>query len=304
MNGTVTIPKHLSFSAMSSYADCGERYKLERMHLNNGTWFATVAGGVIHGMIQRKLLGEDVKADEFEELFKSAIQGQLDRGVELKASGRKNKEVSFSGGPNKRDHGWWSEFGPQIYEAFIRWIEEHDELEVLRNVDGDPIGVELEFNIELGEVPVKGFVDAVFVNNETGQLFCVDWKTGSAPKGALQLDTYALALEKVLGVLPDWAGFCYPYWSKTNGRVEVNVPDWHYTGTVSEDYMDYLYRQSRRGIEEGIFLPSPSNLCAGCGVRDFCRAQDGVFSQEVSIHPEIKVYDSQVEIESTEEETE
>ena len=69
-----------------------------------------------------------------------------------------------------------------------------------------PIDVEVPFEMAIGEVIVRGRIDAVFANPD-GTVTVVDWKTGEPPKdeegrrhAAVQLAVYRLAWAALAGI--------------------------------------------------------------------------------------------------------
>lgn len=84
-----------------------------------------------------------------------------------------------------------------------------------------PVYVEHPFEVTLGEAVVRGRVDAIFRDPDTGGWIIVDWKTGAPPVGPerraaeIQLAVYRVALSELLGEQNVRAVFHYVAWNRT-----------------------------------------------------------------------------------------
>jgi hypothetical protein len=309
----VALPGRLSYSSLSSYAECGERWRLERgYHLDDSTWWATVAGSAIHEVTEfydLDMLGVDV-ADKFPHLMLVEAMVDQDRSVEaeqvilierysdlwievafevtldkkvaseaergtteIKASGKQLKSVGKTGGPNKKDRDWWLDEGPKILQGYIDW-RKLTKWKIPVMPDGQ-YGVEVRVPVDFAGRPQLGFIDRVFELPD-GRLVIVDIKTGKEPVSKLQLGTYAVALLKLFGVQVDFG----TYWM--GGTRDIVAPFKDVT-EYTEDYIDHQFEMAWRGIEAGVFLPNVTSMCSGCGVREFCRAVGGKKSVTIPI---------------------
>lgn len=268
---TVTqVQDRTSWSSLSSYMECGERWRLERVyHLDRATWFATVAGTAIHrGVELMETTGEMVP---FKTLFDEELALKKEQGVEVKPSGRYLKTMGKSGGPNKKDYNWWLHYGPQQLEAWVDWRAESD-WEVLRDHDGKPM-VEVEVKLLLGETVWRGYIDLVMVDGN-GNVVVVDLKTGKRPPSPLQLVSYRMALLE-RGLDARFGAFFIPH-ERDMEQGRDGLGEVYALTHYSLDYLRDVYLQAQRGIEAGIFLPNVTDMCRGCSVRDHCRAAGGV----------------------------
>lgn len=306
---SIDIRKRLSYSSISSYAECGERFKLSRAyHLDRQTWFTTVLGTTVHYMTEQHDLGNPVP--KFLDQFKHDLEVERDKGNEVKASGREGKELSWSGGPNKKDYEWAVTYGPQMFDAYVQWRKDTPNWEIPTVIgqDGNTVpAIELGFNIEAGGIPIRGYIDRVFVDNVTGSVIVYDLKTGALPKSPIQAVTYKVGLKRAYGVDAQFAVFAGPYqryrYEEGPRGGKKKIPDgiaWgnppeqmHELGQYTEEYLDYLYEKSALGIEMGIFLPSPSQYCGGCPVRKYCRAQGGDKAMSYPVHDIVNFYEDE-----------
>lgn len=128
-------------------------------------------------------------------------------------------------------------------------------------------GVEIEFEIQLADVTVKGAIDHLLRYNDSGQWMIQDMKTGS-PKSEddfRQLALYAYVARSQLDV-PVTEG---RYWfTKLDRGSEVfNL------GKFDKDYWVEQFKLLDKAISQNIFLPNPGENCGLCGVQPWCRSQ-------------------------------
>lgn len=267
----------LSHSSLTTYAECGERWRLERLHgVPSESWFATVAGTAVHYITEQmdyESLGiESNGVPSFKEVFDHEIELAEAKGVLLRISGAKRVKASIDGGPNKKDYDWWLQFGPVMVQNWADFRQESDWV-IAMMPDGTP-GVEVDLDCPIAERPYKGFIDRVFLTPD-GSVVLVDLKTGGLPTGQLQLSTYGVALERKWGLRAGWG--CY--WSGSTGKLSYLKDLSRMDGQI----VDHLYEMAWRGIEGGVFLPQLSNNCMSCGVRSHCRYWGGEQSQSLPL---------------------
>lgn len=272
---TLTTPDRLSHSSLSTYTECGERWRLERLYkVPSESWYATVAGTAVHEITELIDLQEiglhDGPIPEFKEVLDREIAAAEEEGTLLRVSGKKLLKPSLAGGPNKKDYNWWLEFGPQMIEGWINWKAEMD-WTLATMPDGTP-GIEIDLEQEMAGRPFKGFIDRLYITG-MGDLVIVDLKSGNLPSNNLQLGTYRVGLMRQHGLVADWGA----YWMGTTGQL-TQLKD---LTRYSEGYIDHLYEMAWRGIGTGVFLPSLSSGCVTCGVRKFCRPFGGEESHRV-----------------------
>lgn len=261
--------QRLSHSSLNTYAECGERWRLERIHdVPRKSWFATVAGSAVHTITEYMDLDDLFLHSGPIPTFKDVLDEEIERarlkGETLRVSGPKRNEASMAGGPNKKDYDWWLQFGPVMLNNWRTWRDESD-WTIAMMPDGKP-GIEVALDCEVAGKPFRGFIDRVF-RTPSGQLVIVDLKTGTLPLGTLQLSTYAVGLERQYGLSAEWGA----YWSGQTGELSY-MKD--LTG-MSQPLIDHLYEMAWRGIDAGVFLPSLSSNCRACGVNEHCRYWGG-----------------------------
>jgi len=204
------------------------------------------------------------------ECFNQAIGDQQERHgsnpVDWKAGGRKSKEW-----PDKENGDWWSAKGPEMLHNFVQtWAASG--FQVWVTPEGIP-AIELELNVDFGEVRVKAFVDLVAVTPD-GELVVIDWKSGAnMPSNSMQLGLYAAAIGKQFGITPS-GGYYY------NARAAIFEPA-EGMDRWTHPLFTELFRQFEFSVQNRIFLPNISMMCKSCMVVDYCHANGGEFAHLV-----------------------
>lgn len=189
--------------------------------------------------------------------YMQAETARYPEGTVFRAGGRASKQY-----PNKEDGAWWQEHGPAQVEAWVKWRAENPNLQ-LATIEGVPaieVGVEYVF----GDVHLRGFIDRIFQDQDSGELLIVDLKTGrTTPGSPLQLDFYRLALQRSLGITATYGA----YWMSRQGSLS-NI---HTLNTSLERIEDWL-TDAASMIRQNLFIPHVTSMCGSCGVKDFCTA--------------------------------
>ncbi|ROR95530.1 PD-(D/E)XK nuclease superfamily protein [Salana multivorans] len=283
-------PTRLSYSALSTYANCGEQFRLERLYgVRGGTYWSTIGGSAFHVIgeaMALRSLGIDVEQPSFEDAFGAELEKVLQRnGItedQIIASGRVVKGgLTPGGGPNKKNRDWWLHYGPQMVSGLARWLDE-DPGKVWIAPTGEP-AIELLFDIEIAGVPVRGYIDMVR-EYAGGFLRIVDLKGGNRPMTTEQLGVYSEAIRQMFDAKATQGA----YWMAQEFLPDPRDPEapapkiqWESLVRYTPDYFDARFGMARDGIDAGVYLANPSNLCGGCSVRDFCRLQGGARAEEV-----------------------
>lgn len=171
--------------------------------------------------------------------------------------------------PDKENGAWWDVNGKQMFFDFITAWEE-SQFEIWVTPQGIP-GIEIGFNQSFGDVPIKGFADAI-VTLPNGEVAVIDFKTGSyTPDSAMQLGVYACMMEMTFGIRPT-RGYFY---SARKAQFEEAYGLHLWTTPVFTE----LFAQFERGLQAEIFLPNIGMACGTCGVKDYCYAVGGQLAQ-------------------------
>jgi putative RecB family exonuclease len=147
---------------------------------------------------------------------------------------------------------------------YIGYYEKHPRQVIwIDPVSGEP-AIELSFDMDLDGVSVRGFIDAVIEDLDTGLVGPRDTKTGAKPGNELQLKTYGQGMEDLTGV-PMVQG---DYFMTKTGK-----PTFAYDLTeITRDELSGLYHEADTAIRAGDFPAKPSeDKCRFCSVRDSCK---------------------------------
>lgn len=180
--------------------------------------------------------------------------------VDWRTGGRATKAY-----PDKENGDWWNVKGLEMFETFTQWWG-NSGWSVWHTPEGVP-GLELEMNVNYGEIPVKAFVD-MFAITADGELVVVDFKTGNyMPDSNMQLGLYACSMEKTFGVRPSH-GYFY------DARKGMLLPTKNLDRWTFELFTD-MFKQFATGVENQIFLPNLGMNCRSCSVGDYCYVNGG-----------------------------
>lgn len=251
---------YLSFSSLSTYADCGERFYWERVRsvrTDQGWWLP--AGSAFHTASEWLDRGTTLTP---ELAWSDAFRMELNRLDELptKAGGRASKEF-----PNKEDADFWNAKAPQWLADYVNWRNQmFDAGWSWLQVRGED-AIEVPVTATLFDVEVKGFIDRIMVSPD-GEVHVVDIKTGSREPASLQLNVYQHLLEVVHDVHASHGAY---YMARKGTTTEPK------SLSISMETIARYFASAKKGIESEIYLPNVGMLCGTCGVRKHC----SVFSE-------------------------
>lgn len=271
------LPDHLSYSQVTTMKKCGEQYRLSRlMKLPEAPGWAMIGGHAVHSTTEffdsEGLLEPDPEAVRatFAMYFGEEIDNQLNRYdgeftiADFRASGRASRQW-----PNKEDDAWWLENGPTFVHS---WLNYRRVSPLTIAVIEDVPAIELHATVELGGFPVELYIDRVMEGSYG--LVIVDIKSGAnMPKDDMQLAVYAEAMLQAHGIRPRWGQFFDARKGTSTAAYDLN--EW------PKERLDYEFGQVRAMQEQGIFLANPSNMCASCGVKRYCKTMGGDLASTV-----------------------
>lgn len=272
MTETAIKPIYRSVSQLTSYIECGEAYKLERIDKVRGkpaAWFQQ--GTAFHEAIEH-WEGHNRQPDleEVLEVYYNAWDEGLAEVMDFGPD-------EWLTGTAKRDGPADIELrrakGEQQVIDYIEFALSQSEVwRVLSLDDGPAVEREFKLTIPYGDerdadsesrpLVVVGFIDQM-IEYRNGVIRPRDMKTGTKrPSWEIQLGVYAVAMRDVWG-LPAWSGDFYM--AKDKG---ITKP--YDLKRYTRDYVEDLFQQLERGIEAETFLPHPGSFCHVCPVREFC----------------------------------
>lgn len=247
------LPKHISYSAFSTWQECGWKYKLTKLMdapEKHAVWFT--GGSAVHKATERFDKGELGKSTNVEELWNEVWFAQVKEDEELWG------DMNTWEYRSKEDMSWWYGEGLWMFERWTQFMHPDKGWSVYEDF------IEKEYQIPLEGTTVKLAIDRVLVDYD-GNRVLVDIKTGaSSQKHPLQLAIYAWALDKQ-GISVDKAGF----WDARTGSIST----WDIKHLHPERVEEILltFDKARKA---DIFLPN-LNSCGRCGVLSYCKWLNG-----------------------------
>lgn len=280
----LTGSEYLSFSTMTQYLECGERFRLERVERvprGQAWWF--FGGNAFHKATELLDRGVIKSADD---AWHEAWLEQMANVVDLnrvQAGGRKTREF-----PRGEDGVWWMTHGPLLVERYVRWRSERRLAGwSLATVNSEP-GIEIPFRVEFDGVPVQGVIDRLWMNGD-GEHIVVDYKAGSkAPSNLTQLGIYGVALAKQHGIdvksgayyLARAGEMAGPYALRGIPLPGTAPKDKQRTSPLDAAELEARFARALAGIEAENFEPHITSKCATCPVRWHCSAWQDKESKE------------------------
>lgn len=281
----------LSFSAAKTLRGCGEAYRLERVIKVQGrpNW-SSISGTAFHSLVENIMLGEhgslaspssmaEFNADPARHVrahMDAAVARELERSdnwteEDIRPTGTRAKTVTASGGPNKADRAWMEYWLPSWVRGWDEW-RRRSPWDLYLFDDGSP-AVEVEFNVDMDGVGVKGFVDAIFRNRLSGELVAVDWKAGvRVPDSPEQLGTYRVGLWLEYGLDVNWG--CY-FMARKSETTHI-----HDLRSYTLERLGWQFNMLADRVEAGDYAPNYSS-CHFCSVADWCYAVGGEKSADI-----------------------
>lgn len=252
--------KTRSVSQYNSFVRCSWSYKLNRI---DKVW-QRPASWLSQG------LGVHVAMEEWErndrqqsvETLVEIYREEFIRSVNEQAEITPNFDYWFASGPYAGPVDIERRFnvGEQQLRTLVDYCLAHPEEKVWTTPDGDK-AIELKFEVELGGVPVIGFIDQII---ETPKGLVVrDIKTGAKPGDIFQLATYSEAVRILFGATANYGDYLMGKTGKPTRPIEITDED---RASVHESFA-WLEEQ----IQAENFEPKPErNMCKMCSVRTSC----------------------------------
>lgn len=257
-------PAHLSWSTFDSYRSCGKRFQLQKVEMKEQrpNW-SSVGGSALHTVVEGIEKGE-VDLDSLDAEYTDAFVHHI--GETLRRSPSFQPDDWYVSNRGKKNAEWWREEGPRMVQRWIDWRQSTG-WSLWETPTGEP-GVEVGLNFTLpGDIPIKGYIDSVWVL-PGGGIAPLDVKSGRIPEFPEQLGLYAVGMEILFGIRPQW-GYFWDAAKGTHGQpISLDV--------YTPEYMADLFGQMIAGANAGVFIPKPQMACQNwCGVARFCPAVNG-----------------------------
>lgn len=252
----------LSWSRVSTYLQCGEKYRLSYIADAERRPQGPFIGGIaVHEAIEAAERGghcEDREwvSNRFQTEFTATMRRIAPDPSLIRWGGRKTKDH-----PNGEDEAWWRAVGPMMMRRYVLTREEDRE----SGISLVPSTIEARLRTETPAGRAwQGVFDAFAFADSDGAMVIRDWKTGVYTPDAMQLASYALLAKKVWGWTVERGEYIMlRRQDAAKRRIQLDL----------RPYIDLifpLFEQVERGISAGAFPITPSNMCVSCSVVSSC----------------------------------
>ncbi|MGW6624242.1 PD-(D/E)XK nuclease family protein [Nocardia sp. NPDC055002] len=256
---------HRSVSQRNSYHRCSWGYKLERL---DGCWQRPAAwlyqGTAVHYAAEVwELSGRTMSLEDAQDAYRESYAKETNEAL----AADPNMEVWFRSGPyaGEQDIQRRFQIGLEQVEKYLAWYAAHP-WEVIAKTREGKLMAEIGFDMDLGGVKVRGYIDAVIYDEKRKLWIVRDNKTGNKPGDDFQLGTYKVALEEMGEVEPGEITIG-DYWMGRTGKptTEFDISDW------TRDAIRGEFIELEALITAGEFEPDPEpNKCMFCNVQTSC----------------------------------
>jgi hypothetical protein len=300
---SVGLPEHLSHSQISTLADCGAKYFMQRsetLGVRERPEWATTGGSAFHNAVEwfeRLVLEAGTRQAVSDRI---ALAG----GLQVVWSGALHAEIADVAAANPdfaandwraskkgaEGYTWWLINGQTMLERYAAarlaelaqpWREP-----LMVPQAGQPApapAFELPFEMQIEGVPFRGVIDQVWLvtgSSDTamrrGDLLIDDLKTGASDPDESQLREYALAVHRLAGVLEPggriWGRFYDARkgtWSEPQLLIGADEHGVQHGADAAEE-LAFKVEYAAAQKQSGRFMPRQSNYCNGCSVKHAC----------------------------------
>jgi putative RecB family exonuclease len=255
-------PVYVSWSQLSTYAQCGWKYKSNyRDHVPQEPQGPFLGGRAIHDAIEWAEPQGYWREDGMVEWVMADARRRFEEMVEedggpanIRWGGRKDRD----GNPGE-DYRWWH-FNLGLMSKNWAATRRLDQINGMQMVEGS---TEFALSVTLPSgTLLKVRIDAAMLETADGALVVRDWKAGRI--GGAEV--------KQLGIY-GWALHEGPGWDVTLGEFgylrRAGELQRHNIGHLVE-FVPAWFEKYAAGIEHGIFPVEPNVFCSSCPVRHYC----------------------------------
>lgn len=254
-----------SVSQLKAVTKCGEAFAISRGFRGERPprrpWAQTVAGKAFHEMIVewersgRTIDPVDTFEQHWERELAEEMEAQPDLDRWMKPPGTKSPQKAI----DSVHHRFLTK---DIPHYIARCVEA--EWEVLR-LDNGELALELEFELDLDGVVVKGYIDRIQWWPKLKMVAVEDTKTGNADSvenDPRQLGLYRLAAREVYHLDVTHGRYWFTKLDRGSPWVDLSV--------FTRERLADDYRKLDRIISEDLMVPNPGSACRLCDVKEFC----------------------------------
>jgi putative RecB family exonuclease len=252
---------HRSVSQLKLYERCPHAYrlsKIDKVWKRPAAWLAQ--GSAVHeaGEVWEKS-GRTLTLEEAQDVFRESYA----RHVNEACVETPDFTQWFASGPyhGQLDIERRFDIGLDQVAKLLAWYDSHPQEVIWIAPDGTP-GIELDFDIDLDGVLVRGYIDAII--KDAGELVVRDLKTGNHPGDDFQLAVYAVAVGVKYGIDPPLVG---DYWMGKSGKATelFDLSLW------TRERVSERFRWLEDNIQAGNFEADPEpSKCRFCDVSWAC----------------------------------
>jgi putative RecB family exonuclease len=255
-----TMPR--SVSQLTSFRECGYRFfleRVERVRQRPAAWFPQ--GTAVHRAAELwELTGRKMGLEEAQAVFSVAYEAEVGKYTAVTP----RFDHWFASGPYGGAEDVERRYGIGLdqvakYIAFYTEGKGADERPIRI---GDEPAIELAFETVIGDVPVRGYIDAVMTSPRRGTVVR-DNKTGAKPGKPLQLKVYDIALRQEYDVHADTGDFWMGKTGQTT-RSPVKLAE------IDDDEVASDFASMDEAVKREQFDPKPGAACERCSVAHAC----------------------------------
>lgn len=260
-----------SVTQLTSYLECGLRYKaryVDKVHETPAVW---LAGGLAFHEVARQFETGRAMDDGLMSPDEAAKQFGLMLDAQVETIAAKYPDVPTSqwraANQGRETLQWWYDKGGEMAAQYVTHaLRSGDRPLMLGN---DAPALELKLSGPLGGTRVVGYLDHVAVNHAERRIKIKDYKTGSRlPTDPAQLLAYAGLLRQLPGdLLPHGYEIHGEYWAARKATVAGSrqiTPAM--IATTADRFADF-----DRAERSGLYMPAPNAMvCAGCPIKAKC----------------------------------
>lgn len=264
---TVAKTSPRSVSQVLTYQKCPYSYylgKIARDDQGERIWDRPAAwlpmGTAVHAAVEAwEGSNRSASLEDAQDVYRTSY---IEETEKLLAKGR--MDTWFHSGPYDGESDIERRFkiGFEHVDRYVSWYTGKGSQDVVWVSDDGTPGIEMEFNIDLDGVAVRGYIDTVF-RTPSNAIIVNDNKTGVKPGEVFQLATYAVALNDQYGVDVHHGQFFMTRKVKPDPLIDLFE--------VGREEVTAVYHELDQNVKAERFDPKPEpEKCSRCGFNSYC----------------------------------